>query len=124
MTTPSSVAYQFRLDTALRDEAFGVFNELGMNPAEGLRVFLKQVALTRSIPFAIQAKALNKTPKTAQEKMDYVPTAAEYEAWFVKRVTASIDGLAAGTNKLHSMETVRQRGLDSIQATKAQMVLS
>jgi DNA-damage-inducible protein J len=115
MTTTTSVAYQFRLDTALRDEAFQVFNELGMNPAEGMRVFLKQVALTRSIPFAIQAKP----PKTGQEKMDYVPTAAEYDAWFVKRVTASMDGLAAGTNKLHSMETVRQRGLDKILATKS-----
>ncbi len=105
MTTTSSVAYQFRLDTALRDEAFSVFNELGMNPAEGLRVFLKQVALTRSIPFTIQAKA----PKSAQERMEYVPSAAEYEAWFVKRVTASKNALAAGTNKLTPSSVVRQQ---------------
>jgi DNA-damage-inducible protein J len=120
MTTTSSVAYQFRLDTRLRDEAFQVFNELGMNPAEGMRIFLKQVALTRSIPFAIQAKA----PKTAQEKMDYVPTAAEYEAWFVKRVTASMDGLAAGTNKLTPHDVVGQQSYDKLMAAAKQRTLS
>jgi addiction module RelB/DinJ family antitoxin len=112
MTTTASVAYQFRLDTQLRDEAFQVFNELGMNPAEGLRVFLKQVALTRSIPFAIQAKPAMATT----EKHGYVPSAAEYEAWHIQRITASKDALAAGKNPLLSLDEVRLRGLASIQA--------
>ena len=45
--------YQIRIDEATKRESFAVFHELGMTPAEGVRVFLRMVAKTGSIPFAI-----------------------------------------------------------------------
>jgi DNA-damage-inducible protein J len=45
--------YQLRIDQQTKLESFAVFRELGMTPAEGLRIFLTKVAKTRSIPFAI-----------------------------------------------------------------------
>ena len=45
--------YQLRIDATTKREAFAVFHELGMTPAEGLRVFLRMVAKTKSIPFSI-----------------------------------------------------------------------
>lgn len=45
--------YQIRIDEATKRESFRVFEELGMTPAEGVRVFLRMVAKTRSIPFQI-----------------------------------------------------------------------
>jgi DNA-damage-inducible protein J len=45
--------YQLRIDQEIKTASFAVFRELGMTPAEGLRIFLTKVAKTRSIPFAI-----------------------------------------------------------------------
>lgn len=45
--------YQLRLDEDLKQQAFSVFHELGMTPAEGMRIFLSAVARTKSIPFSI-----------------------------------------------------------------------
>lgn len=45
--------YQLRLDEETKRESFAVFHELGMTPAEGMRIFLSMVAKTRSIPFPI-----------------------------------------------------------------------
>ncbi len=64
--------YQLRLDEATKRESFAVFEKLGMTPAEGMRVFLKMVAATKSIPFPLQvpnrktAKALL-TPRKGKE---------------------------------------------------------
>ena len=46
--------YQLRLDEKTKQESFAVFEELGMSPAEGMRVFLRMVARTKSIPFTIR----------------------------------------------------------------------
>lgn len=45
--------YQLRIDQQTKDASFAVFRELGMTPAEGMRIFLTMVAKTRSIPFAV-----------------------------------------------------------------------
>jgi len=45
--------YQLRLDDDLKQKSFSVFHELGMTPAEGMRIFLTMVAKTKSIPFAV-----------------------------------------------------------------------
>ena len=46
--------YQLRLDEAVKRESFAVFEQLGMTPAEGMRIFLQMVAKTKSIPFPVQ----------------------------------------------------------------------
>lgn len=45
--------YQLRLDEDLKQKSFAVFHELGMTPAEGMRIFLSAVVRTKSIPFSI-----------------------------------------------------------------------
>lgn len=45
--------YQLRIDQQTKDAAFAVFRELGMTPAEGMRIFLTKVAKTRAIPFPV-----------------------------------------------------------------------
>lgn len=49
-----NTTYQIRLDSAEKTASFRVFEELGMTPADGIRIFLRQVAKTKSIPFAIK----------------------------------------------------------------------
>ena len=53
--------YQLRLDETTKRESFAVFHELGMTPAEGMRIFLSAVARTKSIPFPIEYTPNEKT---------------------------------------------------------------
>ncbi|MDD2917011.1 MAG: type II toxin-antitoxin system RelB/DinJ family antitoxin [Candidatus Gracilibacteria bacterium] len=55
MTTTArrDTTYQIRIDELTKKESFNVFHDLGITPAEGIRVFLRQVANTHSIPFSI-----------------------------------------------------------------------
>ncbi|ENV56702.1 hypothetical protein F951_02402 [Acinetobacter soli CIP 110264] len=46
--------YQVRLDSHEKKQAFAVFKQLGITPAQAVRLFFKQVVLTKSIPFAIE----------------------------------------------------------------------
>jgi len=52
-----STTYQIRLSEEEKQQAFAVFKELGITPAQAFRLFLKQVVDTRSIPFAVKAPA-------------------------------------------------------------------
>lgn len=49
-----------RIEPELKREAERTLNDLGMNVAEAITIFLKQVTLTESIPFIIKKPALNK----------------------------------------------------------------
>ncbi|MEB3766670.1 type II toxin-antitoxin system RelB/DinJ family antitoxin [Acinetobacter sp. MD2] len=49
-----SEVYQVRLDSQEKKQAFAVFKQLGITPAQAVRLFFKQVVLTKSIPFAIE----------------------------------------------------------------------
>lgn len=46
--------YQLRLSEKEKTEAFTVFRELGLTPAQAFRLFLDQVIKTQSIPFPIR----------------------------------------------------------------------
>lgn len=48
--------YQVRLDAQEKQQAFEVFKQLGLTPAQAVRMFFKQVVLTQSIPFNIEHK--------------------------------------------------------------------
>jgi DNA-damage-inducible protein J len=50
-----STMYQFRIDETEKAETFAVLNDLGMKPAQAIRLFFRQIRLTRSIPFAIES---------------------------------------------------------------------
>ena len=50
-----------RIEPKLKKEAEQTLNDLGMNIAEAVTIFLKQVTITESIPFEIKKKRkLNK----------------------------------------------------------------
>ncbi|MDM1756581.1 MULTISPECIES: type II toxin-antitoxin system RelB/DinJ family antitoxin [Acinetobacter] len=51
--------YQVRLDSQEKKQAFAVFKQLGITPAQAVRLFFKQVVLTKSIPFAIENQNIN-----------------------------------------------------------------
>lgn len=46
-----NVTYQIKLDKTIKQKSFTVFHELGITPAEAVRLFLSTVATTKTIPF-------------------------------------------------------------------------
>lgn len=73
-------SYTFRLDNELKTQAFSVFKSYGVNPAQAIKMFLRQVVETNSIPV----------------KLDYQPNAQTLEAMQ--------DALAGNTEKLTALE--------------------
>ena len=59
----ASTMYQFRLDPKEKAEAFAVIESLGLKPAQALRLFLRQVTQTHSIPFPIECIPNARTTK-------------------------------------------------------------
>lgn len=51
--------YQIRLDSQEKKQAFTVFKQLGITPAQAVRLFFKQVVITKSIPFSIENQNIN-----------------------------------------------------------------
>ena len=49
-----STMYQFRIDEDEKAETFKIFNEMGLKPAQAVRLFFRQVRITQSIPFPIE----------------------------------------------------------------------
>lgn len=67
--------YQVRLDSQEKKQAFAVFKQLGITPAQAVRLFFKQVVITKSIPFAIENQSINmdqllKLKKLKQEQQN------------------------------------------------------
>ena len=61
--------YQVRLDSLEKKHAFAVFKQLGITPAQAVRLFFKQVVLTKSIPFAIENQSINMEQLLKLKKM-------------------------------------------------------
>lgn len=51
---PQSITYQVRMSPELKAQASELFDHLGLNMAEAIRLFLHQAVDTKSIPFPIQ----------------------------------------------------------------------
>ncbi|SUO91837.1 type II toxin-antitoxin system RelB/DinJ family antitoxin [Suttonella indologenes] len=65
MTTTN---YNIRIDQNLRDRAFSVFESYGLAPAQAIKLFLHQVADTRTIPLSFTHNANSKTYSEATRK--------------------------------------------------------
>ena len=59
-----------RIEPELKKEVEETLSELGMNTAEAITIFLKQVVLTDSIPFKIQKPKFNKETLEAIEDVE------------------------------------------------------
>lgn len=58
MSTPTmarSTYYQIRISPEEKEQVFSVFRDMGISPAQAVKLFFRQVVETRSIPFPIQA---------------------------------------------------------------------
>ncbi|WP_122898009.1 type II toxin-antitoxin system RelB/DinJ family antitoxin [Acinetobacter sp. B51(2017)] len=53
--------YQIRIGSEEKQQAFAVFEQLGISPAQAIRLFFKQVVLTQSIPFHIEQPRAKKS---------------------------------------------------------------
>ena len=51
--------YQIRLNREEKQQAFEVFQALGISPAQAVRLFFKQVVRTQSIPFSITQELMD-----------------------------------------------------------------
>lgn len=47
------------MDSQEKKQAFAVFKQLGITPAQAVRLFFKQVVITKSIPFSIENQNIN-----------------------------------------------------------------
>ena len=52
-----STYYQIRISPEEKEQVFSVFRDMGISPAQAIKLFFRQVVETRSIPFPIQASA-------------------------------------------------------------------
>ena len=59
-----------RIDPELKKEVEITLNDLGMNIAEAVTIFLKQVVMTDSIPFVIRKPKLNAETIKAMEEAE------------------------------------------------------
>lgn len=61
-----------RIEPKLKKEVEVTLNDLGMNIAEAVTIFLKQVVMTDSIPFEIKKPRFNKETLEAIEEADEI----------------------------------------------------
>ncbi|HEY4713576.1 MAG TPA: type II toxin-antitoxin system RelB/DinJ family antitoxin [Aquirhabdus sp.] len=62
-----SATYQIRIDEVEKQETFAILHELGLTPAQAVKMFFAQVRSTHSIPFPIERKPNAKTIKAIEE---------------------------------------------------------
>lgn len=70
----NSTMYQFRIDEEEKAQTFAIFQEMGMKPAQAIRLFFRQVRQTKSIPFQIEHIPNEATAKAillSDEQKDY-----------------------------------------------------
>ncbi len=60
--------YNIRIDQNLRDRAFSVFESYGLAPAQAIKLFLNQVADTRTVPLSFTHNAHSETYSEATRK--------------------------------------------------------
>lgn len=63
-------SYTFRLDADLKAQAFEVFKNYGLNPAQALKMFLRQVADTKTIPVQLDYQPNMETAEAIEELMN------------------------------------------------------
>lgn len=68
-----------RIEPELKKEVESTLNDLGMNLAEAITIYLKQIVMTDSIPFIIQKPKLNKeTIKAIKEAQNGINLSKSY----------------------------------------------
>ena len=58
-----SSMYQFRIDEKEKAETFAILEEMGIKPAQAVRLFFRQIRKTHALPFPIEYTPNEKTTK-------------------------------------------------------------
>ncbi|MBE0474227.1 type II toxin-antitoxin system RelB/DinJ family antitoxin [Rhodoferax sp.] len=87
---------QFRIDSTVKEEAFAVFQKMGISPSEAVRVFLKQVQLTQTLPF----------PLAAANEQD-LDVEDDYTQWLRQRLATAVKQLDSGKMKRHDFPVAK-----------------
>ena len=59
----NSTMYQFRIDEQEKAETFEILHEMGIKPAQAVRLFFRQIRKTHALPFPIEHTPNEKTAK-------------------------------------------------------------
>ena len=71
-----------RIEPELKKEVEETLNDLGMNIADAVTIFLKQVVLTESIPFDIKKPKYNKeTIEAIKEALEMIKNPENYKSF-------------------------------------------
>lgn len=71
-----------RIEPELKKEVEEILNDLGMNIADAVTIFLKQVVLTESIPFDIKKPKYNKeTIEAIKEALEMIKNPENYKSF-------------------------------------------
>lgn len=54
MEMSHSTSYQLRIDEQEKAETFAIFREMGIKPAQAVRLFFRQVRKTHALPFTVE----------------------------------------------------------------------
>lgn len=77
-----SKTYQIRIDEKEKQETFAIFNELGITPAQAIKMFFAKVRSTHSMPFPIEYTPNEKTAKILLEDKKYSKSFKDLEDLF------------------------------------------
>lgn len=71
-----------RVEPRLKEEAEKTLDDLGMNVADAVTIFLKQVVLTESIPFEIKKPKYNKeTIEAIKEALEIIKNPENHQSF-------------------------------------------
>ncbi len=104
---------QFRIDSTVKEEAFAVFQKMGISPSEAVRVFLKQVQLTQTLPFSVFAVESSEAD-----------TDDDYTEWLRKRLATAIKQLDDGEMKTYPTEMAKTMLRERLAARRSALVAS
>jgi addiction module RelB/DinJ family antitoxin len=104
---------QFRIDSTVKEEAYAVFQQIGISPSEAVRVFLKQVQITRTLPFPVIAA-------------DAQGLAAEddYTEWLRSRLADAVKQLDRGEMQSYPTDLAKARLRERLAARRSTQVTS
>ena len=64
----TTINYNIRLDQALKEKAFSVFESYGLKPSQAIKLFLTQVAETNTVPLLFDYQAVPTAPTQESDK--------------------------------------------------------
>jgi addiction module RelB/DinJ family antitoxin len=104
---------QFRIDSTVKEEAYAVFQQIGISPSEAVRVFLKQVQITRTLPFSLAA--VDAQGLTVED---------DYTEWLRTRLADAVKQLDSGDMQSYPTDLAKAKLRERLAARRSTLVAS